>query len=393
MNIFHLIPAFTNRMVRQFFTFIIIIISILIALMQTNIAHQDYSTKPIYGVVNRDSGTISETIIDKLKQRDNAVIVVTDMATAMDQLDNHKYEAVIVFSEAFSQKIEQGDFKKTLDLYAYATTYGTTMLENDLVFFVMQSWAKQFFVLEVKKYLNAYGFAATDSEIEALKRGLAEVQDAEGVVTIKINYLDVKPLSVREANKVNTIHALNWYLTFSTFYLFVSGVWFIDIQSQSLRLALKQRRISEWKVYFSISLSIVTICLAGLLLTGGLAAMLFNESVLTFIKFLPHYTLYYFAMTGVMIFITAFFNYPATLLIIAPVFSFLNVILCGLLYDLPKWAHNINVLAHALPGAWLADILSGKTKTPFYLLLISISYFALGVLITKTVRRNDVKNS
>ncbi len=392
MNIFHLIPSFTKRMVTQFFTFIIIIISILIALIQTDIASKNYSPKPVYGIVNKDSGSISKKIVNDLIKNDNAVIDVASMDSAMSKLDNHEYEAVIVISEDFSEKMQNGDFDKTLSVYAYATTYGTTMLENDLIFFVLQNWAKEFFIIEAKKLLNNYGLQATQEDVDMLRKGLDEIENAETAITIKINYLDKKILSVREANKVKTVHALNWYLTLSTFYLFVSGVWFIDIQNRSLRFALKQKRISEWKVYFSISCSIVVLCLAGLLVTGGIASILFNESIFTFIKFIPHYTLYYFGMTGVMIFITAFFNYPATLLIIAPVFSFLNALLCGLLYDLPNWAHNINLLAHILPGAWLSDILSEKTTTLVYLLLVSILYFSVGILTTNIIRRSNVKN-
>ncbi len=391
MNIFHLIPSFLQRMIRQFFTFIIIIISIAIALIQTNIAYNKSLAKPVYGIVNNDKGKVSKKVLDALKQKDNAELVITDFEKGMDKLNNHEYSLLLVFNDDFSEKILRGNYKKTIQIYAYATTFTNTSFENDLIYQVMKNWALEFFMLESIRAFKKHDVDLTEDEIQSLREDLQEVIKKDKLVNIKLNYINDKTLLIRDANKINTLHALNWYLTFSTFYLFVSGVWFIDIQNHSLRLTLKQKRISEWKVYSSISAAIVIICTIGLIFTGCLASFFFSEPITIFLSYLHYYVLYYFAMTGVMIFVTAFFNYPAALLIIAPIFSFINAVLCGLLYDLPKWAYNINKVAHILPGAWLSDIITGKTETILYLFMISLLYFVIGILVTKIVRRKNVK--
>ena len=50
------------------------------------------------------------------------------------------------------------------------------------------------------------------------------------------------------------------------------------------------------------------------------------------------------------------------LMFIAPVLTFLSAVMSGLLAELPKWAHVLALLSHALPGKWLALSLAQPLK-------------------------------
>jgi len=89
--------------------------------------------------------------------------------------------------------------------------------------------------------------------------------------------------------------------------------------------------------------------------------------------------IYLIGLMGVTLLTASLLKNVLSLMFIAPILTFLNGVLSGLLLETPKWAYVLKLLSGALPGRWLGESLSSPLKALPWALVCCAAWMAAGI--------------
>ncbi|MEL4106577.1 ABC transporter permease [Oscillospiraceae bacterium WX1] len=348
------------------------------------------------GLVNEDGGSLSESLLQFLSDYNDTVTVYTyPREKALRYLAMGRLEAVFVINSDFTEKLRLGAYEGLLTQYTAPGATAAATLSETVINSVLTVWIEERAFIELDGYLSSQGIAMTAEQTAALREKFDTLLHGHNTVTVK-SHIPAPP-EMRSQSVVLLSSA--WYAAFSSLFIIASAGWVMATRRKALGERMHTLGISPASAYTGSALAIITLSLGGWCLSGIVLALLGYGSFSVALYLLLPLALYMAGIMGLTLFLASCLSKTVQLMLIAPVFTITQGVLCGMLFTLPPWAGTLLILSNALPGRSFmlaADALfgGGSVMNFLFLALCSAAWLVLGGLaVTVSTRQKALKGA
>ncbi len=368
---------------REPFSLVFIILAILISLGAAVLSQEKMQTSLLVALVSEDAGIYGERLISILAENTSFSMREMPRYEALRLLNQDRLEAVVIIRSDFTKKIEDAEYRNTLELYTSPSSQATATISEPLINGVMMLWMEELSTIEAREYLLEHGktYDASD-ELTQREQIISLWKDGSA---ININMVEIDGDSESTASDGPFFACVKWYGVLCLFYLLVGASWVLDINKKSLRIRINQMGVRQWKMIICNSAAPILICAAGYIVAGIACCIFVGTSILNVVAYFLPMLLYFVGILGVTLFTTSLLKNILSLMFLAPALTFLNGVLSGLLLEMPDWAYVLKWLSSSLPGRWLNESISQPLKALPWALVCSAAWVGIGIA-TSTIR-------
>ena len=372
-----------TRLIRSFkepYSLLFIILAVIIS-VQSALYLIDKNNNPLkVAIVSEDKGELGYKLIEELSKNENFSMELMSRDEALKSLNQDRLEIVVIINSNFSEKLEDGEFKNTLKLFSSPSSQAPATISEPLVNGVMMLWMEEISVLKTKEQLSNMDILYDSNNENNQRNQISNLWDQGSVINIEIVEIDGIEENIINSNPINT--CIKWFAVFCMFYLIIDASWVFDITKRSLRKRMKQAGIKQWQMISYNSLAPLLICLLGYIISSLLCILLTKTTFLSvFINF-PAIIIYLFNLLGITLVTASFLKNILSLMFLAPVLTFINGILSGLLLELPNWAYILKWISYALPGRWLNEYINAVPGALPKAIICCVVWLLLGIFIS-----------
>ena len=371
----------------QPFALAFVLLALIFSLALGLIAQNKTDRQLTVAFVLEDSNQLANRLVALTARQETLDVVVMSRQAAFKALNQDKLEAVFVVTERFSEQIAQGAYRRLVERYTSPSARYTAMVSEPVIASAMLLWAESRLLQQTERALNELDLGYSD----AIRDDHIRRMDAVWVndTTIRISEIvqdaALPPDGQTEPERGPLAQVLGWYAVLCVFYLMACPAWILDLKRPSLAERVAQANVRVWQILLLASLAPVTICLAGGLL-AGVGSLYLNAGLFRMIAALPALLVFLMATVGQMLVLARWMSQTLLFLFAAPLVTFVQAVLSGLLLPLPPWAGLLKQLALLLPGSHLAALLTASpgmlsAAAWFGLLLSMLGWLGLGILL------------
>lgn len=356
---------------------IIIILAIIGALLIGNFKSTEAERNLSVAIVDLDKSILSLQLVEELEKKEGINTVLVDLDEAKKLLRGDDIETIAIIDKDFAEEIENGNYENLVTIInASSSQYHATVVEP-LINDVAVMWMQKRFLLATKEFYNEYDIDFV-SEDEYIKKC---VDIRENGSNIKVNKITIDDTEV--TSKLYSVIDLSsaWYAVFALFYFIISGTWMLELSKHNLRSRAEREGMSQAKMYIAISLAKLTLVISGYIVVI-LLSIGTEESFANLLNNLFGMIIYLVGILGFSLTFTVFAGGLTSLMLLAPLLTFLTGTLSGLIVNLPSWAYMFEVVSKILPGRWYHSAL---IDNPNYLIGIvcAVSWCVLGYVLSR----------
>ena len=377
MRLDYMLKSRLRGIFREPFSLVFIVLAIIISVAAAVLAQEKTQTGLVVAVVSEDKGEFAQRLKDYLSEYDSFSIREMPYDDALRLLRQDRLEAAVVIRSDFSQKIAKGEFKNTLELLTSPSSQAPATISEPVINSVMMLWMEELSTITTRDYLLDHGKTYDDADEAEQRAEIKKLWESGSMVTIVRTDIDGGAQSSVSSGPYET--CVKWYGVLCMFYLVVGASWVLDINKKTLRVRIGQMGVSRWKVIVVNSLAPLVICISGYIIAGtACAAFTGADPGKLAVYFIPM-SLYLFGLLGVTLFTASLLRNILSLMFIAPILTFLNGVLSGLLIEMPGWAYVLKWISGALPGRWLCASVSAPLGSLPWALLCGLLWMGLGI--------------
>lgn len=334
-------------------------------------------------LVSEDTGIYGERLISNLSE--NAGFSMREMPRdeALRHLNQDRLEAVVIICSDFTEKIKDAEYCNTLELYTSPSSQATATISEPLINGVMMLWMEEQSTIEVREYLLEHGKAYDASDEIKQREQIISLWKDGSVINLDMVEIDGHSESTVSDDPFSA--CVKWYGVLCLFYLVVGASWVLDINKKSLRIRINQMGVRQWKMIICNSAAPLIICAVGYIVAGIACCIFVGASILNVAAYFVPILFYLIGILGVTLFTASLLKNILSLMFIAPILTFLNGVLSGLLLEMPDWAYVLKWLSFALPGRWLNESISVPLKAMPWALVCSAVWLGIGIA-TSSIR-------
>ena len=371
---------------REPFSLVFIILAILISLGAAVFSQKKMQTGLLVALVSEDTGIYGERLISNLSENTGFSMREMPRDEALRLLNQDRLEAVVIICSDFTEKIKGAEYCNTLELYTSPSSQATATISEPLINGVMMLWMEEQSTIEVREYLLEHGKTYDVSDEIKQREQIISLWKDGSVVNIIMVEIDGDSESTATDGPFSA--CVKWYGVLCLFYLVVGASWVLDINKKSLRIRINQMGIRQWKMIICNSAAPLLICTSGYIVAGIACCIFVGASILNVSVYFVPMLSYLVGILGVTLFTASLLKNILSLMFIAPILTFLNGVLSGLLLEMPDWAYVLKWLSFALPGRWLMESISISLKALPWALVCSVAWVGIGI-VTSSIRAKE----
>jgi len=380
MRLDQMLRARFRGCLREPFSLAFIVLAVIISVAVAVLAQEKRETGLVVAVINEDGGDYAQRLIDRLHAYDSFTVRELSYDQAMQALRQDRLEAAVVIRPNFSERLAKGDFENTLELLTSPSAQAPATISEPIVSSVMVLWMEALAAVTTRDYLAEHGLNYTEADAQAQREDIARLWESGSTINVERIEADGGDAEETADGPIET--CVRWYAVLGLFNLVVGASWVLDISKQTLRIRMRQMGVRQWQVVLINSLVPLLLSLAGYFVAGLACAGLTGVAPLKVLVYLPALLLYLFGLLGVTLLTAALLKNILSLMFIAPVLTFLNGVLSGLILTLPAWAYVLKWLSQALPGRWLSQALSNPLSALPGALICGLAWMSAGIVVS-----------
>jgi len=362
---------------REPFSLVFIVLAIIISVAAAVLAQEKTQTGLLVAVISEDKGEFAQKLTEYLTEYDSFSIREMSYDDALRLLRQDRLEAAVIIRSNFSEKVAKGEFKNTLELLTSPSSQAPATISEPVINSVMMLWMEELSTITTRDYLLAHGKTYEAADEAEQRADIKKLWESGSMVKIVRTDIDGSPQDSASSGPYET--CVKWYGVMCMFYLVVGASWVLDINKKTLRVRIRQMGVSRWKVIVVNSLAPLVICISGYFIAGCACAVVTGADPCKLAVYFIPMSLYLFGLLGVTLFTASLLRNVLSLMFIAPILTFLNGVLSGLLIEMPGWAYVLKWISGALPGRWLCAAFSAPLGSLPWALLCGLLWMGLGI--------------
>ena len=369
--------------VRKPYVWAFIVIAVMTAIIPAvSSQFQSKTTLPV-GLVNEDAGRLSVTLEEYLAGYNSEITVYKyPREKALRFLAMGRLEAVFVINGGFSDKVSRGEYKDIVSLFTAPASTAALTLNEAVLNSALSVWMEEKALLSLETFLRDRNIALTDSSKAEVRQKFDELLHGNNSITV-ISHIPAPPET--SGGSETFLAASAWYAAFSAIFVIVSAGWVIDTRRKSLGERMRAVGIQPFSAYAGSALSIIALSMIGWIVAEIIVSILIREPAVMSLRLLLPMLLYMAGLMGLTVTFSSLTSKTVQLILLAPVFTVMQGVLCGMLLKLPDWAGMLTYVANALPGRWFmlagdAVLSGGSLVFVLDLALCSAVWIGIGAL-------------
>jgi len=337
------------------------------------------------GIVIEDEGDYGRRLAAEIAGYDRLILRQLDRSEAMRLLRQDRMEGVFVVRADYTAKLRQCDFKNIVEWYTAPSSRAAATVSEPLINGTMRLWLEEKAVSSTREFLAVEGIAYTPADEAAQREMISQIWLAETSVFIQDVMIDGAEGPAADLTDPATPldASVRWYAVLCVFYLIISASWVLDINKRGLRIRSIQSGGHLWQIMLGTSLAPLLAGLAGYWLMGSLSCLINGGDWLRMLLLSLPMATYLWTVLGLTIFLAAFLKNSLALMFLAPLLTFVNALLGGMISELPDWAGVLAMISQILPGRWLMLMLQDPLAALPFALLCGIGWFAAGIALSE----------
>lgn len=380
MRLDYMLKARLSGSFREPFSLVFVLLAIIISVSAAVIAQEKADSGLVVAIISEDEGKFSQKLIDYLSDYESFSVREMSYDEAVRLLKQDRLEAAVVIKDGFSDKIAKGEFQNALELMTSPSSQAPATISEPVVNSVMMLWMEELSTITTKDCLIEHGKTYDALDEKNQRELIRKLWESGAMVNVARTELDG---SVNNSSATDPFETcVKWYGVLCMFYLVIGASWVLDINKKTLRIRMRQMGASQWQLVIVNSLAPLVICLSGYIIAGAVCIVLTGTSAEKLISSFIPLCFYLIGLLGLTLFTASLLKNVLSLMFLAPILTFLNGVLSGLLLETPDWAYVLKLLSGVLPGRWLCSALSSPQKYLPWALLCALLWMGCGIVVS-----------
>jgi hypothetical protein len=332
---------------RKPYVWVFVVIAVLTALIPAFSSRFASQTKLPIGLVNEDRGPASLDLENYMGQYDRLMVFELDRETALRYLAMGRLEAVYILEDGFSDRLQAGEYEGIVTMYTAPASSAAVLLSETVINGALETWMVETALLRLDEFLQSEEVPFPEDMREQLRAEFKELLSNGSSITV-VSHI---PAPAETGGPFSVLLAsLGWFADFVALFVITGAGWVIESRSRALGERLRAAGIRPLSTIEGSSLSVVAMAMLGWLVTVVSVSLMLGYPLLAGLPtFLPM-LLYLLGIMGITLLLACLLESTVQLMLIAPVFTVAQGVVCGMLVTLPDWAGFLNYVAWALPG-------------------------------------------
>ena len=382
MRLFKMFTMRWKSSVRQPWVWAFVVLAVLCAMIPASSARFKSDTKLSIGLVNEDNGSSSFDLEKYMDSYDKLTVFHSDREKALRNLAMGRLEAVYVIEKGFTYNVQNDIYKGIITMYTAPATSAAVMLSETIVNNALMIWMVETALYKVDGYVKSEGLPFTPEQRQEMREEFTRLLHQGSAITIREHI----PQPARTSGSYDALlSSMGWYATFIALFVIMGSGWVIESRGQALGERMRAAGIHPASALAGSSLAVIALGTLGWLAAALLSALVAGYPVTLGLRLLPAFLLYMAGLMGVTFLFSSVFARTMQLMLVAPVFTVTQGVLCGMLFDLPGWASLLYAVSYIFPGRLFmlasdALLRGGSLVWLLELAGISIVWLAVGSL-------------
>jgi hypothetical protein len=369
--------------IRQPYVWAFVILAIGASLIPASAARFQSDTKFPIGFVNEDNGSASYDLETYLKGYDKLLVFNLDKETALRYLAMGRLEAVYVVKDDFTQCVKNDVYNGIIVLYTAPGSSAAVLLSETVINSVLMVWMVETALYKVDAFLQSEDIAYLPGQRQQMYEEFNDL--LHNGSTITVNEYIPEPARTGGAYEA-LLSSTGWYAALVALFVITGAGWVIETKRRALGERMTVTGVHPTTILTGSSLAVIAVSMLGWLVAEMLAALTADFPITTGLVFVLPMLLYMLGIMGITLVLAAILDRTIHLMLIAPVFTIMQGVLCGMLIELPNWAGFLYYVSYMFPGRhfMLTSDAFLHQVNPVYLLplaICSLIWFALGYLM------------
>jgi hypothetical protein len=337
--------------IRKPYVWAFVVVAVLASAIPAVSSKYESSTKLPIGLVDEDGSGLSAKLEQYMASYDgNLLIFRSDRDEALRNLAMGRLEAVYIIDNGFAESLRRGEYKGLVTMVAAPASSAAQALSETVINSTIMVWMEEKAMLEMGDFMKAHGLPFTNADSQALRARFDEMLNSGSSVTV-VSHVPTPPET--GGAYAALLESSAWYAAFIALFLIASAGWVLESKRKALGERMRAMGIHPISALTGSTLAVAAIAMLGWCASVAFAAKTLHAGISLSLCLLPPMLLYMAGMMGITLFISSLLGSAMQLMLIAPVYTLVQGILCGMLATIPGWAGMLVELSLALPGRWL----------------------------------------
>jgi ABC-2 type transport system permease protein len=336
--------------IRKPYIWAFVLLAVMISTLPAFSLRYQSATKLPIGLVNEDDKQLSYDLEAYMDRYDKLLVFKLDRETALRYLAMGRLEAVYMITKGFTERMSKGEYEGVITMYTAPASSSAVLLSETVINKTLLVWMVETALLKTQEFLASEGIPFTPETRRQMYLQFNDLLLNGSTITIREHI----PEPARTSGKYEALlGATGWYAAFVALFVITGAGWVIEAKKRALGERLRAAGIHPVSALTGSSLAVIAIAMAGwvaaVIAASGIAGYPIGIGLRMFLPVL----LYMTGIMGLTLTVSAFLQGTVQLMLIAPVFTVTQGILCGMLVELPDWAGLLYYVSYIFPGRWL----------------------------------------
>lgn len=334
------------------------------------------------GIVNEDNKQLSYDLEAYMETYDKLMVFKLDRETALRYLAMGRLEGVYIVEDGFTERLSKGEYEGLITMYSAPASSSAVLLGETVINKTLMVWMVETALLKTQEFLESEGIPFTEETREQFYHQFNDLLLNGSTITIREHI----PEPARTSGRYETLLAsTGWYASFVALFVITGAGWVIESKKRALGERMRAAGIHPVSALTGSSMAVIAIAMAGWIIAHIASSLIAGYAFgIGFVMFLP-VLIYMIGIMGLTLVLSSLMERTVQLMLVAPVFTITQGILCGMLVELPNWAGFLYYVSYIFPGRWLmlaADATQGGASPGFMFGLIacSLTWLIVGLL-------------
>ncbi len=365
--------------IRTPYVWVFVVIAVLVSMIPAVSAKYHSDTAFPIGLVNEDNGPLAEDLMRYIDRYDHLLVFELNRETALRYLAMGRLEAVYVINKGFSQRVGAGEYENIVTMVTAPASSAAVLLSETVINSALMLWMVETALLKTEEFLESEGIAFTEQMRADMRLEFNDLLHNGSTISVEEHIPE--PRRTGGAYQA-LLSSMGWYASFVVLFVITGAGWIIETRKRALGERMRAVGIRPISALSGSSSAVIAITILGWFVAGiGSAAVLSYPLILVLRVFLPM-LLYMTGIMGITLAISSLLERTVQLMLIAPVFTITQGVVCGMLVEMPDWAGLLYYVSYIFPGRHFmlaADALLHGKSAVFLLELSGISALWLGI--------------